>query len=74
MYLLRVSDLDAVAAVCDFFRRAHVVVHEQRGGLLRVSIPGAPSSLHEWREVSGYVATWNALHPATPVEVIDAAD
>jgi hypothetical protein len=26
-------------------------------------VPGANSELHELRELSGYVVTWNALHP-----------
>jgi hypothetical protein len=74
VYLLRVSDPDATARVCEFFRRAHVDVREQARGLLSASIPGAASSLHEWREITGYVTTWNALNPASPVELLDAAD
>ena len=74
MYLLRVPDRNAVASVCDFFRRVHVSVWELGDGLLGVSVTGAPSKLHGWREITGYVTTWNALNPTTPVELVDSAD
>jgi hypothetical protein len=74
VYLLRVLDPAAVPAVHDFFRRVHVDVRETDGGMLTASIHGALSPLHAWREVTGYVATWNALNPASPVELVDLSD
>jgi hypothetical protein len=33
-------------------------------------VSGAPSTHHARRELVGYVRTWNALNPASKVEVI----
>lgn len=74
MYLLRLSDPDALSDVCAFFRRVHVDARARGDGMLTAAIPGAPSSLHEWREITGYVTTWNALNPGATVELLDAAD
>lgn len=74
VYLLRLSDPETLSDVCAFFRRVHVDARERGDGLLTVEIPGAPSALHEWREITGYVATWNALNPGAAVELLDAAD
>jgi len=41
------------------------------GGLVSVSVPRALSALHERRELAGCVATWNALNPASPVELVE---
>jgi hypothetical protein len=74
VYLLRLSDPDTLADVCAFFRRVHVDARDCGDGLLTAAIPGAPSPLHEWREITGYVATWNALNPAATVELLDQSD
>jgi hypothetical protein len=74
VYLVRVAHPESVPDVSAFFARVHVAVRDLGGGLLDVSIVGAPSALHAWREITGYVATWNALNPGTHVELIDAAD
>jgi hypothetical protein len=71
VYLLRVADPDSLTAVCAFLRRVHVDVQERSDGTLSVSVVGAASPLHEWRELTGYVTTWNALNPGTHVELTD---
>ena len=64
--MLRISlrterDLDEF---CSFLRAVHVAVVETDGRTVIASVPGANSDLHERRELTGYVVTWNALHPA----------
>jgi hypothetical protein len=63
---------EALDAVCAFFRNAHVVVSVEPDWIV-LSIPGAPTDVHEQREIAGYVATWNALNPSSPVELEDRA-
>ena len=48
---------------CAFLRAVHVAVLNAEGTTVTASVPGANSELHERRELSGYVVTWNALHP-----------
>ena len=48
---------------CAFLRAVHVAVLKAEGSTVTASVPGANSELHERRELSGYVVTWNALHP-----------
>jgi hypothetical protein len=48
---------------CAFLRAVHVAVVKTEGTIVTASVPGAQSELHERRELSGYVVTWNALHP-----------
>ena len=56
---------------CAFLRAVHVAVLNAKpvvlppygeGTTVTASVPGANSALHERRELSGYVVTWNALH------------
>ena len=50
-------------AFCAFLRAVHVTVLAAEGTTVTAAVPGANSALHERRELSGYVVTWNALHP-----------
>ena len=70
MCLLHVAEPSQLERVCDFFRRANVAVRIEEGGAIRASIPGALTPAHGRREIAGYVATWNALNPASPLEMI----
>jgi hypothetical protein len=68
MRINRAVDLERF---CDFLRAVHVLVHEVEGAIVSASVPGAASALHERREMSGYVTTWNALNPGSLVELAD---
>jgi hypothetical protein len=50
-------------AFCAFLRAVHVAVLKAEGTTVIATVPGAHSELHERRELTGYVVTWNALHP-----------
>ena len=65
--LLDDSDLDDF---CAFFRAVHVHVAAGTPSTVHASIPGAPSELHERRELAGYVATWNALNPGRQATLV----
>ena len=69
MYLLRLSEPADLARVCDFLRGAHVDAHASGDDIVSASIPGAPTPLHERREITGYVTTWNALNPSSTLEL-----
>jgi hypothetical protein len=58
--LLSQADTDAF---CAFLRAVQVAVVETEGSTVLATVPGAHSELHERRELTGYVVTWNALHP-----------
>jgi hypothetical protein len=68
--LLRVAEPHQLERVYDFFRRVHVAVRIQEDGTIRASIPGALTPSHGRRVIAGYVATWNALNPASPLEMV----
>jgi hypothetical protein len=68
--LLRLADRNDLERVCDFFRGVDVRVRDEGNGTVGVSVAAAPTPLHEQREIAGYVTTWNALNPASPVELI----
>lgn len=63
MHVITVNDDASVRALCEFLRKVHVQVVEVRGLEVCACVPGAPSDLHERRELVGYVVTWNALNP-----------
>jgi hypothetical protein len=52
-----------VEALLDFLSAVHVRVLDVDGCVISVALPGAPSPNHEYRELAGYVTTWNALNP-----------
>ena len=71
MYLLRLSEPDDLARVCEFLRRVHVDAQARADGTVSVAIPGAASLLHERREIAGYITTWNALNPGSSLELFE---
>jgi hypothetical protein len=58
--LARAEDADEFVA---FLRMVHVRIVTVDGAHVVAEVPGAPSPLHEHRELAGYVATWSALNP-----------
>jgi hypothetical protein len=71
VYLLRLSEPDDLARVCEFFRRVHVDARPRPDGTVSVAVPGAASPLHERRELTGYITTWNALNPGSSLELVE---
>lgn len=71
MHRLRILRPDDVERFCDFLRAVQVRVDAVDGEIVTASLPGAPSELHERREIGGYVTTWNALNPASFVELAE---
>jgi hypothetical protein len=66
--ILRPGDIDRF---CDFLRAVQVRVDAVDELIVTASLPGAPSDLHERREIDGYVRTWNALNPTSYVEIAE---
>jgi hypothetical protein len=71
VYTLHVTHPNDSDRVCLFLRGVHLDVRVADDGTITVSAPGAPTALHERREISGYVTTWNALNPARLIEVVE---
>jgi len=71
VHRLRINRAVDIERFCEFLRAVHVLVHEIEGAIVSASVPGAPSALHERREMSGYVTTWNALNPGSVVELAE---
>ena len=69
MHRLRMLRPEDAERFCDFLRAVQVCINEVDGEVVTASLPGAPSDLHERREIAGYITTWNALNPASMVEV-----
>jgi hypothetical protein len=67
VYVLHVFQPKDLDRVCVFMRGVHLNVDERADGTMAVTAPGAPTALHERREIAGYVTTWNALNPANPI-------
>jgi len=74
VYLLRAVDPKVLERVCELLRSTHVVVRDEGNGTVSVRVPQARSPSHEQAELSGYVATWNALNPGSPVELVTRND
>ena len=68
---MRISRADDVERFCEFLHAVQVRVDSVEGTAIAASLPGASSALHERREMSGYVTTWNALNPGSLVELAD---
>jgi hypothetical protein len=66
---LRISQAEEIERFCAFLRVVHVCVDAVEGAIVTASLPGAPSAMHERREIDGYVTTWNALNPRSTVEL-----
>jgi hypothetical protein len=73
LYVLHVSHANDLDPVCAFLRSVHLHVHDNEDGTITVTAPGAPTPLHERREIGGYVTTWNALNPAGPIRLVEGA-
>jgi hypothetical protein len=71
VYVLHVSQPDDLDRVCLFLRSVHLQVEPNEDGTITATAPGARSPLHERREIGGYVTTWNALHPASPLALVE---
>jgi hypothetical protein len=67
---IRLARPNDVEHFCEFLRGVHVHAEPVDDRVVRASVPGAPTALHERRELSGYVTTWNALNPGRPAEVV----
>lgn len=72
VYVLRVSRPNDFDRVCAFLRSVHLHVTVNDDGTVTVTAPGARTPLHERREIGGYVTTWNALNPASPIDLGEA--
>ena len=72
VYVLHMTHADDFDRVCAFLRSVHIVVRDNGNGTITVSAPGAPTPLHERRELNGYVTTWNALNPAHAISLAEA--
>jgi hypothetical protein len=55
---------------CHFLGAVHVRVEAADDGTVSASVPGAPTPLHERRELAGYLTTWNALNPGHHAELV----
>lgn len=71
MYVLHVSHPNDLDRVCVFLRSVNLDVDENEDGTITVTAPGAQTPVHERREVNGSVTTWNALNPASPIELAE---
>jgi hypothetical protein len=71
VHRLRIFRPDDVERFCDFLRAVQVHVDAVENAIVTASLPGAPSDLHERREIDGYVTTWNALNPTSYVEIAE---
>jgi hypothetical protein len=71
VYLLHLSHPNDHDRVCVFLRSVHLQVQQNEDGTITASCPGAPTPLHERREIGGYVTTWNALNPASPITLVE---
>jgi hypothetical protein len=56
-----------------FLRSVQLHVRVNEDGTISAAAPGARSALHEQREIGGYVTTWNALNPASPITLVELA-
>lgn len=71
MYLLHLSEPADAERVCDFLRGVQLYVEANADGTISATAPGAPTPLHERREIDGYVTTWNALNPGSPLRLVE---
>jgi hypothetical protein len=70
VYVLHMTHPNDFDRVCSFLRSVHIDLRDNGNGTITVSAPGAPTPLHERREINGYVTTWNALNPAHPIRLV----
>jgi hypothetical protein len=71
VYVLHVTHPNDLERVCLFLRSVHLHVQPNDDGTITATAPGARTPLHEKREIGGYVTTWNALNPASPIRLVE---
>jgi hypothetical protein len=71
VYVLHCSQPKDLDRVCAFFRNVQLQIQENEDGTITATAPGAPTPLHERREITGYITTWNALNPGNPVTLVE---
>jgi hypothetical protein len=71
VYVLHISHASDLDRVCLFLRTVHISVEVNEDGTIAATAPGARTPLHERREIAGYVTTWNALNPSSPVTIAE---
>ena len=71
MHLLHLAHSEDLDRVCLFLRSVQVAVQQNADGTLSATAPGARTPLHERREIGGYVSTWNALNPSSPITMVE---
>jgi hypothetical protein len=73
VYVLHVSHPGDFDRVCAFLRGVHLLLEANEDGTVTASAPGARTALHERREITGYVTTWNALNPGSPLRLVECS-
>jgi hypothetical protein len=72
VYVLLVSQPQDLDRVRMFLRSVQLDVQVNEDGTITATAPGARTPLHERREISGYVTTWNALNPSSPIRMAES--
>jgi len=70
VYVL-VKDPQLLFGLQDFLRRTGCVAEQRRSGELEVYVPDAPNQEQERREVSVYLASWQAANPGAEASIVD---
>jgi hypothetical protein len=68
-----ISDPAMLPNLQDFLRRADCVAEQRRSHELEVYVPAARNDRHARRELSVYLATWQAANPGVEAYVLDGA-
>jgi hypothetical protein len=71
VYVL-LKDPQLLLGLQDFLRRTGCVAEQRRSDQLEVYVPDAPNQEQERREVSVYLASWQAANPGAEVSIVDA--
>lgn len=71
VYLLRAAKPKDLEHVREFLRSHQIRLRAEKDGTVRVSVPGARTPSHERRELAGCITTWNALNPASLIELAE---
>ena len=72
MYVL-LKDPQLLFGLQDFLRRTGCVAEQRRSGELEVYVPDTPNQEQERREVSVYLASWQAANPGAEASIVDEA-
>jgi hypothetical protein len=68
---IRLTDPARLGDLADFLRRAECAVKQVNNTELEVEIPRAPTAAQARREVSIYVAAWQARNPGIDARIGD---